>query len=228
MRVDMHVHTRYSRDSRSDPRILIKVARRRGLDGFLVADHDSLGIMREFRDLSSDDFRVFPGVELSVDGGHLIIVGDLDPRAELPETLDDAREFASDNDAAVIVPHPFSPYRKGLGRRGLRLADALEVLNSRELILITNLIAKIVARRGGLGMTGGSDSHTPVSVGIAYTIFDDWIDEIDDLVAILRSRRGYRPAGRILTPIEALKELREKYSRRGEEESSYQLPPESS
>ena len=42
MKFDLHVHSEHSKDSNSSHRDIIEVARRRGLDGFAICDHDTV------------------------------------------------------------------------------------------------------------------------------------------------------------------------------------------
>lgn len=42
MKFDLHVHSEHSRDSNSSHRDIIEIARKRGLDGFAICDHDTV------------------------------------------------------------------------------------------------------------------------------------------------------------------------------------------
>ena len=41
MKLDLHVHTKYSGDSFSTPKSLVRAAKKKGLDGFALTDHDT-------------------------------------------------------------------------------------------------------------------------------------------------------------------------------------------
>jgi predicted metal-dependent phosphoesterase TrpH len=65
MRVDMHVHTRYSMDSLITPKTLIKVARQWRLHGIAVTDHNTIRGGRETQKINSNqDLLVIVGSEI--------------------------------------------------------------------------------------------------------------------------------------------------------------------
>src|SRR2546422_11007039 len=75
--VDMHVHTvRGAADSSLTPDQLIEEARRIGLTGVNISEHDRVWephILEEFRERSG--LFVSRGMEVSTDMGHMIVVG---------------------------------------------------------------------------------------------------------------------------------------------------------
>src|SRR2546427_8818805 len=75
--VDMHVHTvRGAADSSLTPDQLIEEARRIGLTGVNISEHDRVWephLLEEFRERSG--LFVSRGMEVSTDMGHMIVVG---------------------------------------------------------------------------------------------------------------------------------------------------------
>ena len=78
--IDLHCHSFFSGDGVSSPEALIASARRRGLHGFALTDHNTSdgcrylidkGLARE-DGLPVDDFLVIPGVEVTTAEGHLL------------------------------------------------------------------------------------------------------------------------------------------------------------
>jgi len=55
------------------------------------------------------------------------------------------------------VPHPYHPFRHAIGR--IPDADAVEVYNSKHRFGLANGRAKFEAKRRGMSMVAGSDSH---------------------------------------------------------------------
>src|SRR3989337_2918326 len=106
--VDMHVHTvRGASDSSLTPDQLIEEARRIGLGGVNISEHDRVWDayqLEEFRRKSG--LFVSRGMEVSTDMGHMIVVGleqympGIRRATELRRVLDDLGGF-------MIVAHPF-------------------------------------------------------------------------------------------------------------------------
>lgn len=71
MRLDTHIHSKYSRDSLSDPEWILKVAKRRGLDAISITDHDTMQAHSFFS--HSSDPLVIPGMEVSTNRGMLLV-----------------------------------------------------------------------------------------------------------------------------------------------------------
>lgn len=71
-RGDFHVHTNAS-DGDYPPSLVVALARAEGLDFVAITDHNTI---EPFSELSkSPDFLVVPGIEITLDGGHLNIFG---------------------------------------------------------------------------------------------------------------------------------------------------------
>ncbi len=171
MKLDLHIHSRYSSDSRSSVEAIVKQAHAVGLNGLAITDHNSTDAFFEAQAIVQDTglkLTVIPGVEVSTQEGHLIALGvEVPPTTQMPfnETADKVR-----NDGGIVVaPHPFKLFRNGIGSLKGRRLDAVEVFNSRSLVGFANYFAARSAARLNLGVTGGSDAHSVELVGIAYT-----------------------------------------------------------
>ncbi|MGZ4903364.1 MAG: CehA/McbA family metallohydrolase [Halobacteriota archaeon] len=171
MKLDLHVHSRYSPDSKSPVEAILKQAQAAGLNGLAITDHNTNDAFFEAQEIVEDaglSLIIISGVEVSAQEGHLIALGvETPPPAGMPfnETADQVRR----DGGIVIAPHPFKLFRNGVGSlKGKRL-DAVEVFNSRSLIGFANYFAARSAARLSLGVTGGSDAHRVDMVGLAYT-----------------------------------------------------------
>jgi len=70
LKIDLHVHTIYSRDSLITRKDLTFYARKRGLNGVAITDHDRIdGALKIAKET---DFLVIPGIEVSSLNGHII------------------------------------------------------------------------------------------------------------------------------------------------------------
>ncbi len=185
MRFDLHVHSNYS-DGRDDVKTILKAAKKRGLDGIAITDHDSLGGSRAARRIIKDlelKMILIPGVEVTTADGHLLVLGveEIPKRGLTPE---ETTEIAHDLGGITIVPHPYHPFRHAIGR--IPKCDAVEVYNSKHLFGIANARALLGARKRRLPMVAGSDSHFAVTVGLGVTR----IDAEDDRGAVEAIRSG--------------------------------------
>jgi predicted metal-dependent phosphoesterase TrpH len=171
VRLDLHVHTRASRDSVLELSEAVRRARGRGLDGLAITDHNTLVGDEPLRVAAEavPGFLLVPGVEISTRDGHLLAYG----VSELPRS---GRSYPETVDAVLrqggvpVVAHPFR-WVHGAGRRGVRCRGiaALETSNGRN-ARGANLRAQRTRELLGLGGTGGSDAHTPGEVGQAFTL----------------------------------------------------------
>ncbi|WP_048051588.1 PHP domain-containing protein [Methanosarcina soligelidi] len=197
MKFDLHVHSEHSKDSNSSHRDIIEVARRRGLDGFAICDHDTVegGLACAEKALELGlEITVIPGVEVSSSKGHILVLGvkeNIEPLLSPEETILKARKLGG----TVIIPHPFKRSSHGIGSfEGLDI-DAVEVFNSRCLFNSANRKALEEAKRLGIPGVAGSDSHIPEMVGQAYTEIDAEENTVEAVLKAIREGK-VAPAGK--------------------------------
>jgi len=175
MLLELHAHSWYSKDkfgghSFCSPVELVKTAKRLGLQGIAVTDHDSLQAWRTLRQLRSGDFMIIPGEEISTKQGHLLALGitqEIEPGLHFLDTIDKIRAQGG----IAVASHPFDLHEVGLGERAQH-TDAIEVFNSMNLDRFSNVRAKAFARFHKKGMIAGSDAHTSYMVGRGVTKID--------------------------------------------------------
>jgi predicted metal-dependent phosphoesterase TrpH len=192
MKIDLHCHTKYSCDNDLEPRNLIDQAIRIGLDGICITEHFSVEASRPVEDIAvPESFRVFRGVEISTDMGHLLAFGmendawniwNSDLYLNARHVIDRIHSLGG-----ICVPsHPFRGWdsfgAKVLEMNGL---DAVETHNGGN-TLEMNAQAITCARIRNLPSIGGSDSHRQEQVGRAYTIFSNPIKTMADMVSEIR------------------------------------------
>jgi predicted metal-dependent phosphoesterase TrpH len=193
MKLDIHIHSSHSNDGSVSPKEILRYAKKIGLQGIAVADHNDLsGSLKLAKDFSdAKDFVVIPAMEVSSSEGHIIAlgIGETVPRDLSPkETI----EKVTDLGGLAVASHPYR-FWSGLGPENVRSAgfEAIEVINSRSLKK-ENRRSHALAKELGCGRTGGSDSHSLEHIGKAYTVFDNptW-----DVEGILEEIRGGRTKG---------------------------------
>jgi len=184
LKIDLHTHSYFSGDGVSSLEELIATARRKGLHGFALTDHNTCegvdylldrGLIRP-DGLPVDDFLIIPGVEVSTAEGHLLCIGAVLPGAgELrgaPARL--VCDRIHEAGGLAIPPHAYDYFRAGIRQSVLETlpVDALEVFNAATTFRRCNEKALTYARERRLPMTAGSDAHHETAIGIAYTVLE--------------------------------------------------------
>jgi len=186
MRIDLHCHTRHSRDSLMTYDALLRRMDRRGMDMVAITDHNTIAGALAFHARAPERFLV--GEEIKTTCGELIALflkDEVPPGLSPEETI--ARVHAQG--ALVGASHPLDRWRgEALGMENLesirRKLDFLEVFNARMTFSSDNRLAREMAARWGLPGSAGSDAHAPSEVGRAYVdipAFDDPQDFLDSL-----------------------------------------------
>ncbi|MBW1721752.1 MAG: PHP domain-containing protein [Deltaproteobacteria bacterium] len=196
--IDLHVHTAQgSPCSSASVDALIEEARRIGLDGICLTDHNHLWRAEECEALSrKHGFMVLRGNEITTEQGDILVFGlDEDIRGLI--TLEALREKVREAGGFMVAAHPFRGFLVfGAGDLGLtpeeagkrrlfQFVDALETLNGK-VTERENALASRVAEVIGLPVTGGSDAHEVEEVGLYATRFGRSIRNEKDLVRALR------------------------------------------
>ncbi|MFP4150900.1 MAG: PHP domain-containing protein [Candidatus Aenigmatarchaeota archaeon] len=165
MKIDLHVHTNYSKDSMIRPGKLPEVARKKGLDGFAVTDHGTTEGLEEVKK-ASDGMIIVPGIEVSTEKGEILgLFVDEEIGGKRPQEVVDKIKSAG---GLAVVPHPFRTFGGLDGIEKLKRLDGVEVFNSRNLLGMKNRRARKFAEENGFIKTAGSDAHTTWEVGNAY------------------------------------------------------------
>jgi predicted metal-dependent phosphoesterase TrpH len=180
LKIDFHVHTQYSRDSSITLKEVVSFAKKRGLDGVAITDHNTVkGALK----LKTREILVVPGIEVSTLEGHLL---GINVTTLIPAKLDIEESIRRIHDAGgiAVAPHPSAFYRSPPSKR-VSSYDAVEVMNASSVpFSVLTYFSRRFAEGLGLPQTGGSDSHYAPEIGSAYTVVeaDSDVDEIVDAV----------------------------------------------
>ena len=186
MKFDLHIHSTYS-DGHADVKEIIKAAKRRGLDGIALTDHDTMRGIPAARKYIRDrrlDLILIPGIEVTTSEGHLLVLG-VEKAPEKKLSPEETIEMAHDLGGIADVPHPYHPFRHAIGR--IPNADAVEVYNSKHLFGLANGRAKFEAKRRRMSMVAGSDSHFADTVGLGVTEIE--AEDVDGVLEAIRAGR---------------------------------------
>src|SRR5688572_1603924 len=137
--IDLHCHSWFSGDGVSSPESLIATARRKGLSGFAMTDHNTCDACRYLLDkglvredgLPVDDFLVIPGVEVTTAEGQLLCLGVVLTYMQGAPALEVCK-VTHELGGLAIPPHPYDLFRAGIRESVLDTLpiDGLEVFNA--------------------------------------------------------------------------------------------------
>lgn len=194
LRVELHMHTRWSDDSGNTLEDIERVAPLRDVDVYAVTDHDTIEGALRLRDRGK--VNVIVGEEISTAFGDVIglfLERPIPPGLSPEETMDGIREQGG----LVYVPHPFDRKRKTrLFREAIdRCADRIqlfEVWNGRVLHEEDNDRALRYGEERGLVSAYGSDAHFPPELGQVLMEIGPY-DSPDSFLDAVRNGRPVLP-----------------------------------
>lgn len=175
------MHSKYSPDSFNEPKDILKIAKKRGLNGIAITDHRSTKGSLAAKKLNKDpDFEVIPASELMTDVGEVLAYYIQEDIPKLP--LDEALDAIKDQGGLASIAHPFSRglFRKAFNYDVSKIAKrihALEGWNGRMITPWTNHWAQRVAKKNDLAVTGGSDAHFLTEIGRGYAVFEEGFEK---------------------------------------------------
>jgi len=166
---------------------VLSYAKKRGLNGVAITDHNTIAGALETYKLNKDkNFEVVVGEEVSTDVGHVLVL--YVKKAILPGKIEDVLKEAKRQDAICILAHPYNLFQdkflKGLGGKNgrksitsdnldkVKLFDAVEGFNARCFLKKDNEMAMILAKKYGKTIVAGSDAHFPNEICNTYVEFD--------------------------------------------------------
>jgi len=185
--IDLHCHSLpRSTCSALQPEQLVDLARRRGLDGICLTEHDRLWPAAELAALRErTGFLVLSGVELTTEMGHVLAFG-LEAVTAADAYAAGAFADAQRAGALLYLAHPARDGHLRVSKETVQFFESVEAINGSDTRL-QNLAASGLAKGFRLPGIGGSDCHAPAEVGRAATRFTAPIASTPELVAALRS-----------------------------------------
>jgi dephospho-CoA kinase len=201
VRLDLHMHTRGSRDCLTDPAQMLRRALAIGYERIAITDHDRLGVALRMSERHPD--RVIAGEEVKTAEG-VDVIG-LYLREEIPKGTPARETILRIHSLGGIAYHPppFAPGKGGGGRLADELApscDVIEAFNARLHDPALNRRADELAARLGKPRGAGSDAHTVREVGNAFVVVAAHANRPDALLRALAgpARVGGTAASRLV------------------------------
>ena len=177
MKLDLHIHSKYSFDSILEPKRIVKTALSRGINAIAVTDHNTIKGALRARFYQNRELIVIIGSEIKTNFGDIIGLF-------LTEEIVSRDFFAvvdeiKDQDGIIVLPHPYRK-RETISRELLNNVDLIEILNARSSEK-ENAEAKELAKRSGKIGVAGSDAHFSFEIGRVQTIASEPIENGEDL-----------------------------------------------
>jgi len=205
MKIDMHVHSKYSKDAVSEPKQIVKYCKVRGIDGIALTDNS----MKSF-EIVKNEILCISSCEIATELGEILgfFINDTIRKRSFYDVVDEIHKM----DGLVCVPHPFDIFRRlSMGKNITKIfhkVDLIEGFNSRCLINKFNEMAQKFGKFVDLPLTGGSDAHTLLEIGNAYTTINaESLSEIKK--ALLKGK--IRFFGKLSIPYVHFYTLKKKY-----------------
>ncbi len=206
MKIDMHVHSKYSYDGASEVEDIFKWAEKRDLDGVAITDHfDNRAWERAQEEAEKRNMFFIPGEELRIlDQDKNTVAEVLVYFLEKPmgnNTIEEIYKEVESQDGLLFLAHPFAKTRPSPDdiKNLLSYLDGIETINSRSRLNSINKKSIRFAKEDNLPGIGGSDAHIPREVGYAYTEVED-AEDLDEFKEALKEGEA-KARGKITNPL---------------------------
>lgn len=191
MKVDLHLHdNKYSSDSHVSIEEIVEEARRKGLDGIALTNHESTDVRKEIEEfVQKYNFPIFPGVEYLSKDGDIVAFG-ID---ELPKEQMTAQEFidyVAKSGGTCTAAHPYRTNNRGLEDK-LNLVKGLTAIEgyNGSTSEYHNGLAAATAKKLGIQVLGSSDAHVKEKVGIFATLLPYRVNNVKELIEALKTNK---------------------------------------
>jgi hypothetical protein len=174
IRIDMHVHSRFSRDSILSVEQIVRTYQKKEIIP-MVCDHNSLEGSKKVNALMNVSAVGIPNIlaeEITTNEGEIIglfLSEEILPFQSAVKTIDEIHNQGG----LVLLPHPFDQFRKkrlaDVTRESLiNHIDIIEGYNSRNLSKRSDETAVAYAYQLNKPISAGSDAHTFFEIGNAW------------------------------------------------------------
>ncbi len=164
---DLHCHTKESIDSPAKLKDIVQVAKKRGLSGFAVTDHDK----RYKGPICVDTIDIIPGAEITLRGGGHLLAYFITQDIPSGLTLKEAVSAIKKQGGFAVLAHPLRKEHGHLKNKSgkekkeiLSLVDGLEAGNASDSDDVREATLDL---KGNFFLTAGSDAHMAGQIGFA-------------------------------------------------------------
>jgi predicted metal-dependent phosphoesterase TrpH len=191
--LDLHVHSCFSFDCLTRPEQAIWQAKRKGLNGVAITDHETVQGGLAIATLNQDpDFLVIVGAEFATRIGDIIglFLHEEITTREPFELIDEIHRQGG----VAVLPHPYHGHE--LTPTIMERIDVVEAFNARERPS-NNQRALALAKKWRKPIVSGSDAHFSRDIGTSRTIFSTTAIRSELLSHQCQYTTGYTPRYRM-------------------------------
>ena len=161
LKFDLHIHSKYSYDSFLSPERIIKIAKKKGLNGIAISDHNTIkGGIEALKIEKGEDFQVIVGAETKTEYGDIIglFLSEEIKTSQFEELIE---EIKSQGGLSVLA-HPYRQYK--FPEEIVDRVDLVEAFNARSR-KEANRKAYELVKKYKKPVTAGSDAHLGFEIG---------------------------------------------------------------
>jgi len=194
VRIDLHLHSRYSHDGRSTLEELIERCAECGLDRIALTDHNTVEGALALAEIAPD--LAIVGEEAKTREGEVIglfITRRLPPYMRAEDVMDMIHEMGG----LTYVPHPLDRHRSNFTtERMLELADRIDIVETYNAWCepAENQAAARLAKDLEKVSATGSDAHAASELGRSWMEIDDYTTPQDFLEKLRTARHVITPS----------------------------------
>lgn len=191
MKVDLHLHdNKYSTDSHISIEEIVREAKRKGLDGIALTNHENPDVVKEIDELVEKyDFVIFPGVEYLTKDGDIVAFG-IDKLPEEQMSTQEFIEYVDKFGGTCTAAHPYRTNNRGLEDKlyTVKGLTAIEGYNGSTSDYHNGLAVK-AGKELGIQVIGSSDAHVVEKVGVYATLLPYKVKNVKELIEALKTNR---------------------------------------
>ncbi len=166
---DIHIHTNYSYDGFIKIGRLAKYAKKLGLNGIAITDHNTFDSIKWIQKFNLDNtLEIIPGEEVLTNWGDILCLCIKEPIKS--KNIFDVVKEVKEQKGITILPHPFKNHDKAIFDN-LEIIDGVEICNGRTKDYYER-IKKITYKYPHLIEVGGSDAHFLWEIGKVVTTIE--------------------------------------------------------
>jgi len=190
LKADLHIHTEYSSDCNTPLEKIINRCLEIGINCIAVADHGTAEGALKMQSIAP--FAVIVAEEILTPHGEIIgmfLKKTIPSGLSVEQTISQIRAQGG----LVCIPHPFDTFRQSaLDAKMIEgivdQIDAIEVFNSRTILLRDLTKAQAFAQKYSIHGSAGSDAHTLGEIGNAYVEMPEFNGRDDFLNALAKGK----------------------------------------